>query len=960
MNVQNGNETAPQNKTLTISKAKFDHLVEVKRFLQQYRIKKGEQFTNTGMNNKCLEYGNFNFNGSFCVPDNEYESFLENIAKFAYEYGIELGLTERHLDTLSPVVIDLDFRYKPEYGVTRHHTQKQLTNFIKLYHSCLIEIVDLHEHSRDKFRYFILERPDARLDEAKNVVKDGVHIVSRDLQLPYPILFMIREAVIKKMSEIFQDSKFNELQPFSECFDKSVIRDSNWMIHGNTKKDIPAYNLTSVICIGKDNRMGKLKLRGNPKYSDRNLVKLLSIRNNITGGDMRVRDKYQKAVQAYTKKLEKRSAVKPPNTFTISDNQEINGPPNALPRLVNGDNYSFISSLIECLSSQRATPYETWIRVGWCLRNIGAELGIPDKFMFALWISFSRKSPNYNEGAEQREYWFERYWNVSRDSGNKLTIGSLRYWAREDNPEQYGKIISVKVDKKIDIAAKNKANHVATGKLVYEFASDKFKCTLSKSDPWYYFSEKDHRWIVDKNSHHLYNVITRDVVNSVDKRIRAIEDRFMRDAQENDVPVDVKEREQKVRPYRDLLLKLQDVNYIDKLLKACSHDMYDSKFYENLDANTKLMCFTNGVLDLETCTFRDGKPEDFISQSTGYDFEPEVDQQEEQELMTIFSQILPNPHVRQYFLTILASCLQGGNKDQSFYILQNSSGANGKTLLMELMLKSFGQNEDGYGSKFDVIILLESRANGQSAKPEMVKLRGKRFTYCEEPDENKPVNTGLLKELTGGGSITARGLHKDPITFEIQTKFMMCCNDLPRINADDDGTWRRLKNIHFPSRFLHEDSEDYRAAIARGDANIFKRDDTLKTRLEELKGTFMAILFSYYRRFVYKKSNIVIPQEVLRASKDYQREQDVLRLWIEQNLELQPESRLNIRKLHKKFLEQHREMKNKYNHQKLYKKITDIYRREIRNGEVVEVLRSFNIQGLGLKDNSAEEFGNDI
>ena len=186
------------------------------------------------------------------------------------------------------------------------------------------------------------------------------------------------------------------------------------------------------------------------------------------------------------------------------------------------------------------------------------------------------------------------------------------------------------------------------------------------------------------------------------------------------------------------------------------------------------MGFTNGVLDLNTCTFRDGKADDFISQSTGYDFEPDIDPEKEQELMTIFSQILPIPQVRQYFLTILASCIDGEFNENPFYILQNSSGANGKTLLMELMLKAFGQNEDGYGNKFNVAILLESRPSGAGAHPEMAKLRGKRFTYCEEPDENKPVNTGLLKELTGGGSITTRALYKDPVTFEMQTKFMMC------------------------------------------------------------------------------------------------------------------------------------------------------------------------------------------
>ena len=168
-------------------------------------------------------------------------------------------------------------------------------------------------------------------------------------------------------------------------------------------------------------------------------------------------------------KLEKRSWQNR-RILSISDNQEI-CPDNALPQYMNG-NYNFISSLIDCLSLKE--PYESWIRVGWCF-VILVEQGIPGRYMFALWISFSRKSPNYNEGAEHREYWFDRYWNVFRDNGNKLSIGSLRYWAREDNPKQYENIISVKVDKKIDIAAKNKSNHVATGNLVYEFVSDKFK-----------------------------------------------------------------------------------------------------------------------------------------------------------------------------------------------------------------------------------------------------------------------------------------------------------------------------------------------------------------------------------------------------------------------------------------------------------------------------------------------------
>jgi P4 family phage/plasmid primase-like protien len=954
------NRDEGQNRIVNIKKEKFDQLVEVKRYLNNFRVKRGEEYTNTGMNNQCLEYGNFNFNGSFCVPDEEYESFLEHISRFVFDYGIELGLTERHLDTLSPIVIDLDFRFKPEHGAQRQHNLQQIIKFIKEYHAVLTDIVDLHEHQRDKFRYFILERPEARLDEAKGVVKDGVHIVCPDLQLSYPILFMIREFVIRKMGDVFEDKKFHEIQPFSECFDKSVIRDSNWMIHGNTKKDIPSYKLSAVISIGKDNRVGKVKIRNNPRYSDRNLIKILSIRNNIVGGAMRVRDKWQKQVDAYTKKINRKLTTKPANTFTNTQNQEINQPDNTLPQFVNTDNYTFIEKLVDCLCPERAGPYESWIRVGWCLRNIASDLGIPDRYMFSLWIAFSRKSPNYNEGAEHREYWFERFWNNSRDGGLKLTLGSLRYWAKEDNPEAYEKIISVKIDKKIDMAVKNKSSHVSVSDLIYEFSSDKFVSTLSGSNGWYYFMESQHRWIEDKGNHYLYGIITRNAVNYVNRRIRAIEDKFQREAEEADEAVDMKEREAKTKPYRDLLLKMQDMSYIDKLVKACGHKLYDSKFYENLDSNVNLICFSNGVLDLSTCEFRDGKPEDFISQTTGYEFIPECDPFEKEELMRIFRQILPYRSVREYFLTILASCLQGGNKDQSFYILQNSSGANGKTLLMELMLKAFGQNEDGYGNKFNVAILLEKRASGASAHPEMAKLRGKRFTYCEEPDEDKPVNTGLLKELTGGGSLTTRALFKDPITFEIQTKFMMCCNDLPRINADDDGTWRRLKNIHFPSRFLHEDSEDYRVAIERGDQHIYPRDDTLKNRLEELKGTFMAILFDYYKKYIYKKNSIIIPPEVLKASKDYQQEQDILRSWIELNLDVKPESRIGIDKIHKKFQKDNAEFKGRYSKAKLYKKISDIFRREIQNGDIIENKQRKQFEGIGFHDNGEAGFGEDV
>ena len=48
----------------------------------------------------------------------------------------------------------------------------------------------------------------------------------------------------------------------------------------------------------------------------------------------------------------------------------------------------------------------------------------------------------------------------------------------------------------------------------------------------------------------------------------------------------------------------------------------DISFIEKLDSNNNLMGFNNGIYDLRTLKFRDGTPEDMITISVGYDYNP--------------------------------------------------------------------------------------------------------------------------------------------------------------------------------------------------------------------------------------------------------------------------------------------------------------------------------------------------
>ena len=87
--------------------------------------------------------------------------------------------------------------------------------------------------------------------------------------------------------------------------------------------------------------------------------------------------------------------------------------------------------LVSILSVDRAKDRNTWIRVGWALHNI-------DKRLYPDWVTFSKLATEYSGIADQ--VCFDT-WNDMYDEGlGKL---SLRYWAKDDNPEKYREILDL-------------------------------------------------------------------------------------------------------------------------------------------------------------------------------------------------------------------------------------------------------------------------------------------------------------------------------------------------------------------------------------------------------------------------------------------------------------------------------------------------------------------------------------
>jgi len=942
--------------------------IKAQETLDKHRVsERGGEFTNTGMNNS---YPNYKFSGSFNVPKDEYDGFLEEIYELVFEENLSLGITEKHHPEFSPIVIDLDFRYPPiEEGKTdakRYHTKKHISKFIKLVYTILNSIMEMSKLQIKKPKFFVLERPEARFDEHKKIIKDGVHIVCKDIQLTYPILYMLREKVIKNMQHVFKEPIFTEKQSFSEIYDKAVIKDANWMIHGCTKKGLPPYNLTATyfVDINNDNNINRIR-DPNKKYSNNFLIKELSVRHGIIGSSICVRDEVRKEFASYVDKHERRNK-RVPNAFNMNQNTIINRPTDQYIGEVNDQSYyNFIEQLVDCLSAERATPYESWIKVGWALRNIASTHAVPDKILFGLFVKFSKKSPNYTEGLEYKDSWHEKFWCTHKSSGPMLTEGSLRFWAKQDNPTEYQKIINRSVDKLLEEAIKNNSSHVSVAKVISELFKGEFVCIKpgTVNNSWYFFDKKKHRWAPDNSAYHLYKRITQILTKIVADKIISIRQRQRLELEDEDNQIDNKKNEEEVKPYRGLLSKIQDVSYIEKVLKACSYNFFNEDFIKNLDTNQMLLGFDNGVYDLETLTFRDGRPDDYISKTVGYDYNEELtkDCEEVQLVLNTISQILPQEDIRDYMMKVFASCLQGVNKDQSFWICQNDLGANGKTLLMEFMLHVLGSNDEGYANKLNVALLLQKRNDANSASPEIAKLKGKRFTYAEEPDKDAEINIGLMKELTGGGRLVGRFLNKNSIEFQNTTKFFMLCNDLPNIPSDDQGTWRRIKTIEFPSRFIHRDhSIPYEEQYPK-DEHLYPRDDSLPGRLQEdCKMAMMWILLDYYKQYLHGGKDIYVPQKVKEAGERFARSQDKIGSWIATNVEVREGTVLRSRDIRDAMRRDYtKEDIKQVKMNEIQKKLLRIFKKEIKSNEVISLGNGFRNLRIKTSVGANGNFGDD-
>ena len=772
-------------------------------------------------------------------------------------------LTERST-LISYLRVDLDFKYDGREE-NHKHTQSQVTAFMKAYMAEVKKYVEV----QDTEEIYVLEKEYPTFDSIHKISSSGVHIQIPRIKVRPDIEKNIRRTLLRRMEEFFPN--LGCTKTWDNVYDPSPSSHTgNWPLLGSKKPTEGALPYEIRYVLDWDSETGDISVDTEvPSAITPELLKQFSVRSDVP--DETPLTDYGRA--------NTRAPAEPMNRAVSRGRADARGTPGS-----RGDSPTryveplseirkkYIAAHVMNLGEFRHSgPHDEYVKVGQCLKNIH-PYDLED-----VWLDFMEQTNDEDRKRKARNKWNEF---IERVDGERLGEGSLRFWSQTDNYERYKEIEESNIDRLVDEAAQT-ATENDVAHVVHAMYREKFVCASVRNNDWYMWDS--HIWKNSENGVDLLAELSQRVAKVFHKKEMTqhiiIENQEVCSHKEHAPSCPSCEAEKKRKQYSAVRLRLKTTSFKENVMRECKILFRDTKFLQKLDENKHLIAFTNGVFDTLGSDemdgngnyirpwFRPGKQEDYISFCTNMEYNESAIYSSHPcwaELNKFLNSILPNEIVRGYFMKSLALCLSG-EYVQRFHIM-TGSGSNGKSMLMNLMGTAMGD----YCYKANIAMFTQKRGKAGAAAPEMVRMKGRRFVTMSEPDEGEPLSTGFLKEITGSEKVSCRDLYagsKQMVEFDVMAKFFLSCNDKPPVKTVDGGTWRRIKVVDFPSKFVHEPKLPHELPI----------DETIMQKVvsPEWATCFMSYLIHLYRSGGGLRK-LSPPPEVDVFTNEYKEESDVI------------------------------------------------------------------------------------
>ncbi len=277
--------------------------------------------------------------------------------------------------------------------------------------------------------------------------------------------------------------------------------------------------------------------------------------------------------------------------------------------------------------------------------------------------------------------------------------------------------------------------------------------------------------------------------------------------------------------------------------------------YEQLDKQPYLLATPTGVVDLRTGECSPGKPEQYLLSHcpTPWRGIDEPCREFEEYLQTCMDD---DHEIKDFIQRLLGYALLGEKKHHIWVIMYGPLSRNGKDTLMNIVKRILGKN---LHVRIPTNMLMDQKFERDSSQPsaDMMALRGAKIAYASEAKKRHSLDQAKIKDMTGGGYITARGLTDREMTeWKQSALIMLLTNYLPKINSDDDGFNARTICIEWPVKFMPNPVREYERKI------VYGMDD----RLEKEDSGILAFMVRGCMDVI--ANNLRIPDKVLRYTAD--------------------------------------------------------------------------------------------
>jgi putative DNA primase/helicase len=224
-------------------------------------------------------------------------------------------------------------------------------------------------------------------------------------------------------------------------------------------------------------------------------------------------------------------------------------------------------------------------------------------------------------------------------------------------------------------------------------------------------------------------------------------------------------------------------------------------------------------------------------------------------------EIFPDPEVARFVWKAAGYSLTGLIKEQCFFFL-HGPGANGKSTFLETKEAIFGTCAERAGKG-----LIAASSRGDYPLREAAAIDGARLLLASETDEAGRFNESLIKDLTGGETMRGARLYENAVTFRPRCKLWIAGNHKPSIRGTDNGIWRRVRLVPFIRIFAPEERDPELGSVLQTEASGILN--------WLIKGCL-----------TWQQEGLKPPAAIEAAVSDYRSEEDLLRDFIEVNVEV--------------------------------------------------------------------------